>query len=110
MNGDVSHGDKWFDRDDDNDKKKLESYFVNMERIESESGKKSKYGAIIKTWTITDVMKRNIARENKLNYLVFWDGSSSIVKGERVAKLLDFYEWVRGGCQDSFDWNSKNTY
>lgn len=110
LNGDISHGNKWFDIDDDNDKKKLESYFVNMERIESESGKKSKYGAIIRTWTVTDVTKRSMAKENKLNYLVFWDGSCSIVKGERVAKLSDFYEWVSGGCQDSFDWNPKNTY
>lgn len=110
LNGDVTHGNKWFDDNDEYDKKKLDSYLINMERIESESGKKSKYGAIIRTWTVTDVMKRNIAKENNLNYLVFWDGSCSFIKGERVAKLSDFYEWVNEGCKDSFDWNVKNTY
>ena len=31
------------------------------------------YDNAIETWTIKDVKKRNIAKENKLNYIEFWD-------------------------------------
>lgn len=110
LNGDITHGDKWFDSSSDEDNEKLESYISNMERIECESGKKSRYSAMIRTWTVTDVVKRNKAKANNLNYLVFWDGSCSIVNGERVARLSDFYEWVNDGCKDSIDFNVKNTY
>ena len=32
----------------------------------------SRYDSMINTWTITDVKKRNIAKENNLNYLEFF--------------------------------------
>lgn len=110
LNGDSSHCDHWFDIDNINDRHRLESYIENMNRIESETGKSSKYRGMIKTWTITDLEKRNIAKRNNLNYLVFWDGSCRTKNGCRIAKLSDFYSWVEDGCPDSFDWNSKNTY
>ena len=31
------------------------------------------YKRAIVTWTISDVKKRNIAKENKLNYIELWD-------------------------------------
>ena len=37
------------------------------------NGKKSQYDNIIYTWTILDVKKRNIAQQNNLNYIEFWN-------------------------------------
>ena len=36
------------------------------------TGKNSRYDAIIETWSIRDVKKRKIAKENKLNFIEFW--------------------------------------
>lgn len=36
-------------------------------------GKKSQYDVILYTWTDLDVRKRNIAKENNLNYFEFWN-------------------------------------
>ena len=33
----------------------------------------SRYYEMIKTWTIKDVNKRNIAKQNHLNYIEFWN-------------------------------------
>lgn len=41
------------------------------------------YRNAIYTWTVRDVLKRNAAAVNNLNYLVFWD-----------EHLKDFYEWL----------------
>ena len=37
------------------------------------NGKKSQYDNIIYTWTILDLKKRNIAQQNNLNYIEFWN-------------------------------------
>lgn len=37
-----------------------------------QDGKKSMYDNIINTWTVRDVRKRNIAKENKINYKELW--------------------------------------
>lgn len=110
LNGDISHGGHWFDENNVSDRHKLESYVNNMECIESETGRASKYRAMIKTWTIKDPEKRHMAQLNRLNYLVFWDGSCKSVKGKRVAKLTDFKKWIEDRYPDSFDWNKNNTY
>lgn len=39
------------------------------------------YESAIRTWTVTDLMKRDIALQNKLNYKVFWDNDLSDFKG-----------------------------
>lgn len=41
----------------------------------------------------SDVEKRETARKNNLNYVVFWDND-----------LKDFETWVEAGCPDSHDW------
>ena len=38
-----------------------------------ESKDKKQYKRAIKTWTVKDVEKRNIAKKNKLNYLEFFN-------------------------------------
>ena len=42
---------------------------------------KTRYDALIETWTIRDVKKRNIAKENNLNYLEFFS-------------ILDLKMWI----------------
>lgn len=49
------------------------------------------------TFSVRDVNKRNIARMNNLNYIVFWKNDLSDVK-----------KWIKCGCPDGQDW--KNEY
>lgn len=41
------------------------------------------YKCAIETWTVRDVLKRETAIKNGINYLVFWDND-----------LADFKEWL----------------
>ena len=46
----------------------------NAKRIHQEKNVSiSRYDVEIETWSIRDVKKRNIAKENKLNYIEFWN-------------------------------------
>ena len=50
--------------------------------VEKWKSKNTKYyNNAIYTWTIRDIKKRNIAKENKLNYIEFWD-------------IQDLYNWI----------------
>lgn len=57
------------------------------------------YKSAIATWTVSDVNKRNYARKNKLNYVVFWDN-----------KLRDFKLWCAMGCPIGHDYDKKYTW
>lgn len=52
-----------------------------------------------KTWTYYDVKKRQAAKENNLNYLVFWQPD-----------LSDFHLWVELGCPDAKDWEKEYSW
>src|SRR5699024_4649363 len=84
LNGDRSHNDHWFDSSNPDDIQTLLGWIDSMNRIEKESGSKSRYRRFIRVWTETDVAKRNIAREHNLNYLVFWDGTSKVRGDKRI--------------------------
>ncbi len=58
-----THGPHPFDKNNINDLKLLEYW---------KSQNKDFYNAAINTWTIADPNKRNIAKQNKLNYIEFW--------------------------------------
>jgi len=63
-----------FNDKDDNDLKILEELKEKANNsIRKQEGKKSQYDNMIYTWTDLDVRKRNIAKQNNLNYLEFWD-------------------------------------
>lgn len=68
-----THGGHWFDSDNHDDNLRVSHL--------SQFDKKS-YKVAVRTWTEDDVEKRNIAKKNHLNYLVFWDDN-----------LDDFYTW-----------------
>lgn len=56
------------------DKKEIELLKQKSERRKQITGKnKSRYDAVIYTWSDLDVRKRNIAKQNNLNYIEFWN-------------------------------------
>lgn len=106
LNGDKCHNTHWYDEDSVSDRQTVEAWIENMVRLEAETGKQSRYRKYIETWTIKDVSKRNTAAENRLHYLVFWDGSN---KGG-VPRLKDAREWFTAGCPMPECWHKENTY
>jgi len=58
---------------DENDLKEVELIKEKSEKRKQENGRKNtRYDALIETWTVRDVKKRNIAKENNLNYFEFF--------------------------------------
>ena len=73
-NGSQYHHYHAFNENNDIDKnelKRLNSLAENSKR--HKEGKKSQYDVIIYTWTDLDPRKRNTAKENKLNFVEFWN-------------------------------------
>lgn len=73
LNAFWTHGGHWFDENNPDDVRLLELWKTKSSSI---------YKTAIKTWTVSDLKKRNVAADNGLNYLVFWE-----------TDLSDFYEW-----------------
>lgn len=59
-----THGGHWFDAESEEDQAKLQKW--------KDKGTKY-YNNAIQTWTIRDVLKRQTAIANNLNYVVFWN-------------------------------------
>lgn len=76
----VTHGGHWFDSTDADD-------IARLTLIRERSRYRNMYSKMIEVWTHTDLLKRDTAIKNGLNYLVFWDNN-----------LSDFLEWY-----DHFD-------
>lgn len=110
LNGDRCHYTHWFDETNPEDVAVLKKWSDSMVRIEKETGRNSRYRQFIKNWTVSDVAKRNIAKENKLNYLVLWDGSCKRINGESVPSLSDAHAWFDAGCPMPQNWLPENTY
>lgn len=111
LNGDKCHYTHWFDPDNEQDMQVVTAWRDNMVRLEQANGKPSRYRSYIKTWTVTDVAKRQAAKAAKLNYLVFWDGSRKTNRsGQHFPRLSDAMAWFDAGCPDSKDWRPENTY
>ena len=73
-NGSHYHHYHPFDINDDNDINELNRLKEKAENSNAhKNGKKSQYDNIIYTWTILDLKKRNIAQQNNLNYIEFWN-------------------------------------
>lgn len=80
----------WFHENSWYDEKKHKDLIKEWE----EKSKTSKfYKNAIETFTKRDVLKRNTARENNLNYVVFWDND-----------LRDVKVWLSLGCPDGKDY------
>lgn len=73
-NGSHYHHYHPFDINDNNDINELNRLKEKAENSNAhKNGKKSQYDNIIYTWTILDLKKRNIAQQNNLNYIEFWN-------------------------------------
>ena len=73
-NGSHYHHYHPFDINDDNDINELNRLKEKANNSNAhKNGKKSQYDNIIYTWTILDSKKRNIAQQNNLNYIEFWN-------------------------------------
>lgn len=91
LNATWTHGGHWFGgREDDTDV--LSAW--NEKAIDSEY-----YQNAVRVWTERDVVKRSAARQNNLNYIVFWD-----------YKLRDAELWFSLGCPDGQDWQKEYSW
>lgn len=86
LNAYWTHGRHWFDVDNESDVSIVETWMGKMDD-------KLQYVDAAYTWMYRDVEKREMARKNNLNYVVFWNND-----------LKDFKEWVAAGCPDAQDW------
>lgn len=71
-NGSQYHHGHPFNVNDENDLKELSKLKLRNEELINKGKKINQYSSIIYTWTDLDVRKFNIAKENNLNYLVFY--------------------------------------
>lgn len=90
VNAHWTHGGHWYDTFSAFDANKLMDW----------QAKSSSYiDKAIKTWTLSDVIKRQCARDNKLNYVTFWDSDGS-----------DFDLWLAMGMPDGQDWRQEYSW
>ena len=90
VNAHWTHGGHWYDTFSAFDANKL---------IDWQAKSSSYIDKAIKTWTVSDVAKRQCARDNKLNYVTFWDSQGS-----------DFDLWVAMGMPDGQDWRQEYSW
>lgn len=83
LNGHWSHNKRWFDADD----------LAHVAELNGAHQDK------IDVWANRDVVKRNTARDNNLNYVVFWDWD-----------IADAELWFAEGCPDAKDWAGMYTW
>ena len=83
LNAHWSHGGHWYNAKNDN--------AVLCEWIDKHT---EYYDNAVSVWSQKDVLKRQTAMKNKLNYIVFWD-----------YKLRDASVWRAFGCSDGRDYD-----
>ena len=89
LNASWTHNSVWYDENKKEHKEIANKWITSSDY----------YKIAHKTWTYYDVKKRQTAKENNLNYLVFWQSD-----------LSDFYLWVEIGCPDAKDWNKEYSW
>lgn len=85
LNASWTHGGHWFDSMSDSDLKVVSTW---------QNRDTAYYENAIRTWTECDTKKRNVAKDNNLNYLVFWS-----------IKLSDVMVWAAMNYPDGKDWS-----
>lgn len=90
VNAHWTHGGHWYD---------TFSVFDTQKLIDWQEKSSTYIDKAIKTWTVSDVSKRQCARDNKLNYVTFWDSQGS-----------DFDLWVAMGMPDGQDWRQEYSW
>ena len=90
VNAHWTHGGHWYD---------TFSAFDTQRLMDWQAKSSSYIDKAIKTWTVSDVSKRQYARDNKLNYVTFWDSDGS-----------DFDLWCAMGMPDGQDWRQEYSW
>lgn len=89
LNASWTHNSVWYDENKQEHEEIANKWLTSSDY----------YKIAHKTWTYYDVKKRQTAKENNLNYLVFWQPD-----------LSDFYLWVEMGCPDAKDWEREYSW
>lgn len=89
LNASWTHNSVWYDENKQEHEEIANKWLTSSDY----------YKIAHKTWTYYDVKKRQTAKENNLNYLVFWQSD-----------LSDFYLWVEMGCPDAKDWEKEYSW
>lgn len=89
LNASWTHGAHWFSGNEDD---------VVVLELWQKRGTKY-YENAIHVWTEADLKKRETARKNNLNYVVFWD-----------LKLRDAKLWFAMDCPDGHDWKREYSW
>lgn len=90
LNVHFSHGGHWFDAESKSDVNRQ----TQLQQTDRHRNRK-----FLDTWCHRDVGKRVKAREESLNYLVFWDGTTHHQGNVLIPNLRDFYMWTNEyGC------------
>lgn len=92
LNGAWTHGGHWYDEDSSEDRAKLAAW-----------GKKDTafYRNAVVNWSVRDVAKRERARQERLNYVVLWDGREA---------MEDVLLWLELGAPDGVDWDREHSW
>lgn len=104
LNVHFTHGGHWYDDKSNTDRHRKSQ----LELTDRKRNRK-----FLSTWCDTDVKKRMIAKQNNLNYLVFWDGTTSHVGNTLVPNLKDLHLWLddyKGDVKAFIQANPNNTY
>lgn len=84
------YGGHWFDSENAADRDILLDWFRR-----SNDNAKSAYTKAMYIWTITDLIKREFSRRNRLNYLVFWETDrNDDHKPYVLDDMPDLYMWL----------------
>lgn len=73
-----THGGEPFDKRDERHLQQVKNWELKSNEVNFKGKFKKSYNIAIKTWTVTDVEKRRVAKENNLNWMEFFDRESLI--------------------------------
>lgn len=90
LNAFWTHGGHWYSPAATYDTKTVQTWLSEGTEF---------YKNAVDTWTISDVHKRQTAKDNNLNYIVFWSDS-----------LDDAILWFALGCPDGQDWHTEHSW
>ena len=90
LNAFWTHNQHWYNNTQDKN---------TLTQWQQRAHTKPLYKSAIETWTIRDPLKRETARKNNLNYIVFWGNT-----------LKDAERWFQLGCPDGRDWEHEYSW
>ena len=90
LNAFWTHGGHWYNPTAPCDTKTVQTWLSEGTEF---------YKNAVDTWTISDAHKRQTAKDNNLNYIVFWSDA-----------LDDAILWFALGCPDGQDWHREHSW